>query len=154
MCEGHTCHKRESIILEVHYCYQKWNSLGLKCQKPPQRRGNRNSAKLNLAELFLQRREYAKIPAIFDHNLDLKLLYPHREKFHVSEVVNFMGTLGLYFTRIGERTVAEAYYDLLQQVAPGEQMTKRLKRELYPSALRRLVNRLGPSSGTRENETE
>jgi tetratricopeptide (TPR) repeat protein len=107
-------------------------------------------AKLNLAELYLQRREYAKIAAIFNHKLELKLLYPRRKIFHISEVVNFAGTLGLYFAKIGERAGAEVYYKLLQQVAPGERMTKRLKRELYPSVLRRLVNKLRHSGGIRE----
>ena len=129
--------------------YEKAEAITRTCI---QKRPDYLFAKLNLAELFLQRREYAKIPAIFDHNLDLKLLYPHRDKFHISEVVSFSGMLGLYFVRTGDRTAAEAHYGLLQKVAPREQMTKRLKRALYPSILRRLVNRLVQSARTRANE--
>ncbi|VAW30051.1 hypothetical protein MNBD_CHLOROFLEXI01-2940 [hydrothermal vent metagenome] len=99
-------------------------------------------ARLNYAEFFLQRKEYKKVAEIFDHKFDLKMLYPKRKRFHISEVVNFMGFIGVYFYEIGERDAAERYHEILQDIAPEYPMAKRLKKKLYPSMIVRLLNRL------------
>jgi hypothetical protein len=64
-------------------------------------------------ELCLTRRDYDRIAEIVDHKFDLKLLYPKRKKFHVSEVVGFMDLLGVHFFETGRRETAEKYYDML-----------------------------------------
>ena len=76
-------------------------------------------ARLNYAEVCLAKGEYEKIGEIFEHKYDLKLLYPKRKRFHISEVANFMGLIGVYFFETGEREAAEKYYEILQQIAPG-----------------------------------
>jgi hypothetical protein len=73
---------------------------------------------------------------------NMKLLYPSRNRFHISEVANFMGLIGVYFFEIGEREVAEKYYAILQQIAPRYPMTRTLRRKLFPNFLRRLWHRL------------
>jgi len=99
-------------------------------------------ARLNYAEVCLAKGEYEKIGEIFEHKYDLKLLYPKRRRFHISEVANFMGLIGVYFFETGEREAAEKYYEILQQIAPGYPMTKRLRRKLFPNLLQRLWLRL------------
>lgn len=99
-------------------------------------------ARLNYAEFFLQRKEYKKIAEIFNHKFDLQLLYPKRKQFHISEVANFMGFIGIYFYEIGEREAAEQYHEILQEIASEYPMAKRLKRKLHPSMIVRLLNRL------------
>jgi len=99
-------------------------------------------ARLNYAEICLAKGEYEKIGEIFEHKYDLKLLYPKRKRFHISEVANFMGLIGAYFFETGEREAAEKYYKILQQIAPGYPMTKRLRRKLFPNLLQRLWLRL------------
>jgi len=99
-------------------------------------------ARLNYAELCLDKRDYEKIGEIFEQKFDLKLLYPQRKRFHISEVASFMGLIGIYFFETGERQAAEKYYDVLQQIAPGYPMTKRLRRKLFPNLLQRLRLRL------------
>src|SRR5262249_22579362 len=42
-------------------------------------------AKVNYANVCLQQGESEKVPSIFDYAFDLKQLYPHRKRFHVSE---------------------------------------------------------------------
>ena len=102
-------------------------------------------ARLNYAELCLMRKDYAKIPEIFDHKFDLKLLYPKRNRFHIAEVANFMGLIGLYFLAIGERGLAEKYNAALQETAPHFPMAQKLKRALAPGLFARLWTRLtGP----------
>lgn len=99
-------------------------------------------ARLNYAEFFLRRKEYEKVAEIFDHKFDLQMLYPRRKRFHISEVANFMGFVGVYFYEIGEREAAEKYHEILQEIAPKYPMSKRLKRRLYPGIIVRLLNRL------------
>lgn len=94
-------------------------------------------ARLNYAAICLHKEEYEKIPEIFDHKFDLKFLYPERNRFHISEVVNFMSVIGIYFSRTGNREVAQKYYDIIREIGPGYPATKMLKRELHPTLLQR-----------------
>lgn len=89
-------------------------------------------AKINYANLCLQHGEIGKIPGIFDHAYDLKQLYPHRTRFHVSEFTGFAGVMCRYFCAIGEQDTAALYYQMLKQVTPKHPMTKHAKRALYP----------------------
>jgi tetratricopeptide (TPR) repeat protein len=99
-------------------------------------------ARLNYAEICLARGDYEKVAEILEHKFDLKLLYPKRKRFHISEVVNFMGLVGMYFLEIGERDIAEKYYDALQQIGPDYPITKRLCKRLFPGLFRRWYLRL------------
>ena len=74
-------------------------------------------ARLNYAEVCLARRDYAQIADIFAYTFDLQALYPGRKRFHLSEVANFMGIVGLYFLAIGNRELAE-HYDALLSKSP------------------------------------
>ncbi len=98
-------------------------------------------ARLNYAELCRARGDYDKIAEIFENKFDLKLLYPKRKRFHISEVANFMGLIGIYFFEIGERDAAEKYFDILKQLAPKYPMTKLLRKKLYPGFIRRMLHR-------------
>lgn len=99
-------------------------------------------ARLNYAELCLAKGDYEKVGEIFEHKFDLKLLYPERDRFHISEVASFMGLIGVYLLETGEREVAEKYDETLQQITPNHPMAKKLHRRLFPSLLQRLWQRL------------
>ncbi len=90
-------------------------------------------AKLNYADVCLQKGEYAKIPKILDHKLDLKLLYPNRASFHISEYIGFTGIMCKYYNATGERKLAEKLFKTLKEIAPRHATTKEVKRVLYPS---------------------
>jgi tetratricopeptide (TPR) repeat protein len=96
-------------------------------------------ARLNYAELCRAQGDYEQIAEIFEHKFDLKLLYPNRKRFHISEVANFMGMMGVYFLETGGREVAERYYEALKEIAPSYPMTKLLRRKLHPGFLGRLL---------------
>jgi tetratricopeptide (TPR) repeat protein len=98
--------------------------------------------RLNYAEFCLHRKEYAKVAEVLDHKFDLHLLYPKRKRFHVSEVVNFMGVVGLYFCETQQRDLAQQYYGVLQKLAPNHPATRRLKRRLSPNLFDRFWARL------------
>jgi DNA-binding transcriptional regulator YbjK len=90
----------------------------------------------------LHRGEIEKVPEIFDGKYDLKLLYPERNRFHISEAINFYTVMAQYFHARGERSRAETYYNLLRQISPEHPHTKLVKSLLYPSRLGRWLRDL------------
>lgn len=111
-------------------------------------------ARINYADICLAKGDYAKIPDIFNHKFDLKLLYPKRKRFHISELTAFMGVMGQYFLAIDQRELAENIYNILQQVAPDHAYTKRLKHKLYPNFLQRLLERVKAHAMEKMREAE
>ena len=99
-------------------------------------------AKCNYADICLLRGDIEEIPAIFDNKFDLKMLYPRRKRFHVTEVVGFMGVVGRYFCAIGEEQAARVHYDVLRQIAPRHPHTKRLKKVLHPPLIERVLRKM------------
>ena len=99
-------------------------------------------ARVNQAQILLARKEYEKIPATFEHKYDLQMLYPKRKIFHISEVANFMGIMGIYFARTNQREIAEKYNEILQEIAPDFPIVKMLNRELNPGITTRAWKRL------------
>ena len=99
-------------------------------------------ARINYAELCLAKHDYQKVADIFDHKFDLRLLYPKRKRFHVTEFAGFMGVIGRYFLETGNRALAEKIYDVLVQVAPEQPLTRRLRRKLYPNFFQRVADRM------------
>lgn len=102
-------------------------------------------ARIAYANDCLQRGETEQVPAIFNHQYDLKSLYPKRHRFHISEVLGFCATMAWYFHDQGEVEQAKTYYQLMRQLDPGHRNTRFVKRLLSPSPLdtflRRLVDR-------------
>lgn len=90
----------------------------------------------------LQRGEAEKVPEIFEDKYELKLLYPGRKRFHLSEVLGFYSVMAWYFHVQGESALAERYYKLMRQLDPEHRSTRSVKRMLYPSRLSKLVRRL------------
>ena len=99
-------------------------------------------SRLNYAFYCLKEGKYDEIPEIFNNTFDLKLLYPKRKIFHVTEVVQFAGIIGYYHAKIGDNQTAELFYTMLKKLAPGHQLTKILKRELYPSLFYSMIKKL------------
>ena len=90
-------------------------------------------ARLNYAQLLLEKNDTDAVPEVFEHKLDLKMMYPRRWTFHVSEFVNFAGIIIWYYHLIGDQFAAREYYKMLKKIAPGNIWTKRSKMMLYPS---------------------
>ncbi|MCP5088314.1 MAG: hypothetical protein GY952_16100 [Rhodobacteraceae bacterium] len=90
----------------------------------------------------LQRGEAEKVPEIFEGKYELKLLYPERKRFHISEVLGFYSVMAWYFHTQGEPSRAATYYELMRQLDPEHRNTRFIKRLLYPSWLNALLRRL------------
>ncbi len=89
-----------------------------------------------------RRDRFFHIPGIFNNKFDLKLLYPKRKRFHISELVGFAGIMGCYFAKTNEMQTARVYYKMLRKLAPKHTMTRRLKRIVYPSVLVQILRKL------------
>jgi hypothetical protein len=99
-------------------------------------------AKLNYANICLKKGKPEKVPEILNHKLDLKLMYPNRSTFHISEFVGFTSIMCKYYNAVGERETAELLFENLKQIAPEHETTKETKRVLYPSLIGRIFRRL------------
>lgn len=99
-------------------------------------------AKINLAQIYLARKEHERIPELFGEHLDLATLYPERKRFHISEVVNFVGMVGIYLCRIGAWDAAAVQYEFLAEVAPEYPLVQSLKKELRKGRLWRWLRRV------------
>jgi hypothetical protein len=95
-------------------------------------------AKINYAQFCLHVGDFDKIPEIFDGKYDLKLLYPRRKQFHVSEFAGFMAVMCAYLSVTGYKETARLFYDSLLAVAPDSELTLFAERFFKPSLLGRL----------------
>lgn len=87
-------------------------------------------ARLNYADMCLLKGDSEKIPAIFDNKFDLKLLYPERDEFHVTEAVSFFGLLGRYFWEINDIEESKRMLALLEDIDPDDENTRALKGQI------------------------
>lgn len=94
----------------------------------------------------LERGDLDKVSEIFEGKFDLKLLYPDRERFHTSEVLNFGYIMARYFHAKGGRDRAEMYYNILQQIDPEHETTKSVKQLLHPSPIAAWLRKLAQKS--------
>jgi tetratricopeptide (TPR) repeat protein len=96
-------------------------------------------AKVNYAEICLHGGEIDKIPIIFDHKFDLKMLYPYRNEFHVTEAISFFGLLGRYYLKIGDLGQSRRMLKILEDIDPDNENTQLLK-----SIINQKISRLKP----------
>ncbi len=91
--------------------------------------------KLNLATEFYQKEEYDKMPEILGKGMELKLLYPHRQTFHITEVMSFYKCAILYFTAIGNFEQAQIRYNIMYELAPNSPDTEFVNQQILNASL-------------------
>ena len=91
--------------------------------------------RIALANEYLKRGEPEKIADIFAGKFDLQLLYPQRDRFHLSEFIAFQSVLARYFYAIGDIKRAHICYDIMYKMAPEHEHTRLVERTLYPLPL-------------------
>ena len=92
--------------------------------------------KINLAHEFYFKQEYNKMAEILGETFDLQALYPHRDTFHINEVVSFQKCAVMYFTAIGKIEDAEIRHELLHELAPDSMDTEIAFRQLTLARLK------------------
>ena len=75
-------------------------------------------ARLNLANEYIQNKEYDKVPDVLGELLDIKDLYPEREIFHVKEVSAYVSTAIRYLCAIGDVEQAKIRLEILEEIVP------------------------------------
>jgi hypothetical protein len=109
-------------------------------------------ARVHYAGQCLDNNESEKIPAIFKEGGDLKVLYPHRNRFHITEFIAFNVFMCRYYDTIGKRDAAEVMLKSLEKIAPEHPMTKQARYCMEKSLLERLFEIVNQGkSGTRAN---
>lgn len=108
-------------------------------------------AKVNYAQVLLDRGEYEAIPAIFEHKFDLQLLYPDRDVFHVSEFIGFNAVLCAYYCYAGQKDLAKRLYDNLLEVGRDSPMAGYAHSFLKPGLRMRLKLWLAKKAGSDED---
>jgi hypothetical protein len=86
--------------------------------------------------------ELEKIPEIFKEGYELKLLYPHRNRFHISEFIAFNAIMCRYYDTIGKRQAAELMLKSLEKIAPQHPATEQARHCMKQSSLVKLLNKL------------
>lgn len=95
-------------------------------------------ARIDYARLCLERGDLAKVKEIFKEGFDLKLIYPQRRRFHVTEFVAFSFIICIYHRLSGDWESAKLVAQLLENVAPEHPVTAQVKRMTKDSLLNRL----------------
>ncbi|MEO5571222.1 MAG: DUF1186 domain-containing protein [Bacteroidia bacterium] len=75
--------------------------------------------KLNLANEYIAKKQFEKVPVVLGQLLELKDLYPQRKVFHLNEVISFYTTAIHYFTGIKNLEAAESRLDILKEIDDG-----------------------------------
>ena len=91
--------------------------------------------KLNLANEYYLKGEYEKMPEVLGETMEIKSLYPHRDTFHLNEVVSFFKCAVLYFTAIGNIDQAEIRYDVMKELDPDSSDTEMALQNLFAARL-------------------
>lgn len=72
--------------------------------------------KLNLANEYIFKGEFEKVPQVLGELLEISALYPKRDEFHVNEVMSFNFTAIQYFLGIMDIEQAEIWLDIMKDL--------------------------------------
>jgi len=79
---------------------------------------------INMAIMFFYKEEYEKIPELLGEEMDLSLLFPQHDIFHITEVTALLSLTVLYFSAIHDFEQAEKRFNILSEIAPNSQETE------------------------------
>jgi len=99
-------------------------------------------ARANYAQVCLARGDLDRVKEVFDNKFDLKLMYPRRNVFHVTEFAAFAAVAIEYFARTGEWDAAKRLYEVVAQVAPDHPATGQARALLVRSVVNRALDRV------------
>ena len=89
-------------------------------------------SRVNMGEKYLREKRLDKVEEVLAGKFDLKLLYPDRDVFHVTEAIAFFGLAGKYFWFKGQKQQARVCYELLAKIQPDCPSALFLQSVLHP----------------------
>ncbi|MBA4408363.1 MAG: DUF1186 domain-containing protein [Bacteroidota bacterium] len=98
-------------------------------------------AKINQANILIDNGDFGKVPEVLGEAMEIKLLYPERDLFHLSEVTNYYKVVIRYFAGIENQELAENRLKILKQIDPDSDITIQAERFLFPLRLKNAGNR-------------
>lgn len=108
--------------------------------------------KINLALFYLGLRQYEKIPEILGEAMEIKSLYPHRDVFHIEEVVSFYSVAINYFLEIEDIKAAEMRVQILKQLDIDHPKTKQAETSVMIFNIKKSYDRFQLLNKTRTPE--
>lgn len=97
-------------------------------------------AKTAYANMHLFDGDIKTFEEVFDNKYDLKLLYPDRDEFHISEFLAAAYSFGIYFCHIGKLDRADAYVKILEDMGLGDDpTTNSIRKKIFSTTLERIV---------------
>ncbi len=72
--------------------------------------------KLNLASSYYYKGQHLKMAEVLGYEMDLKALYPEKDTFQLSEVLNFLKITVLYYFAANDSEKAELNYETLKDI--------------------------------------
>ena len=88
--------------------------------------------RLALADRYLRAGQLDRVPEPLGGLLDLKMIYPDRSRFHISEAIGLWALVGEWSVRKGDLDAAGRYHRLMEDFAPDHPATERLGLRLLP----------------------
>lgn len=98
-------------------------------------------ARISRAQHHLARGELDRVPEVLGA-LDLKLMYPHRSVFHISEAVALWSLLAQWSFQRGDDDGASMYLGQMLDIAPDHPMTARTQLLLMPILLKTMTEKM------------
>jgi hypothetical protein len=92
-------------------------------------------ARLDYIKLLLRRGELSQAEQLLDRKFELKLMYPLRNTFHLSEVMAFNSLMVEFFIRKGELEVAKLYLESLEKLESDHPLTEECRHRLESALL-------------------
>ncbi|MDA3930130.1 MAG: DUF1186 domain-containing protein [Prolixibacteraceae bacterium] len=88
-------------------------------------------AKINQANVCIEKEEFAKVPLILGEAMELKELYPERDIFHLAEITGFFKVSIRYFAAIENLELAENRIEIMKELAPDHHDTQEAETYLF-----------------------
>ncbi|MEK6780690.1 MAG: DUF1186 domain-containing protein [Bacteroidota bacterium] len=93
-------------------------------------------ARLNAANVYIERSELEKVPEVLGEMLEIKSLYPERDLFHLAEVTGYLKVVIRYLAAMENVELAENRLELLTGIAPCHPDTEQAEIFLWPLRLK------------------
>jgi hypothetical protein len=95
--------------------------------------------KLALANLYIDEKNYSKVPDILGNEMDIIKLYPDRKTFHASEVINFYKVAVRYFAAVKDLENARDRLNILTELAPEDLATQQAFQFVLPLTMEEMM---------------
>jgi hypothetical protein len=105
-------------------------------------------ARVAYARMFLEKGDLQRVAEVLENKFDLKQLYPERNVFHYSEVIQYTALVAEYLIERGETDRAQPYIALVEEVDPAHPHTRRAVHKMESSRYRGGID-LSPFLGKR-----